>query len=165
MADSITAKLQGLDPVLKRMRTLAPNLQKKGLAAAVRKGAFVFRDAAKQNATRIDDPETSRQIVKNIATQSSARQGRREGGVVYRTGVLGGARNEGNRATGGGSEGTAGRASQNPGGDTWYWRMVELGTSMVAARPFLLPAMVNNLDRATSVVVAELNRQIDKLVP
>ena len=151
MVDGLSAHLQGLDPVLRRMRTLAPKLQRSGLKAAVRKGATVFARAARENAKQVDDPETGESIARNIATQFSSRESKREKGVVYRVGVLGGAKLKND-------PGSA------PGGFTWYWRFVALGTSKVRARDFMLPAMVNNLDRATSTVVSELERQIDKAV-
>jgi HK97 gp10 family phage protein len=152
-------ELQGLDQALKRLRSFTPKLQRRGLRAAVRKGANVVRKAARQNAKRIDDPETANQIARNIATQASARLGRKNGGIAIRVGVKGGAR----KGRAGQSYATLGDKS-NPGGDTWYWRFIELGTSRTRAQPFLLPALENNQVAATAAVANELERQIDKLV-
>ncbi|MEO8466243.1 MAG: HK97-gp10 family putative phage morphogenesis protein [Gammaproteobacteria bacterium] len=131
------------------MRSLSVKLQKKALAAAVRKGANLVRDAAKAGAMAIDDPATAESIYKNVGVSFSARESRRQGGIVYRVGIRGGARK--------------GKGGGGPGGDTWYWRLVEFGTSRTQARPFLRPALENNAERATDAIAAELNRQLDKL--
>lgn len=148
-------EIQGLGNVLQRMRTLAPKLQQKGARTAARKGANIIRDAARENAKRINDPQTAEDISKNIAVQFASRSSKREGGVVMRVGVKGGARNR---------MGKMGGGKANPGGDTWYWRLVELGTSRARAQPFMQPALANNVEKVTSTVVAELNKEIDKLV-
>lgn len=144
--------IHGLDLVLVRMRTLAPKLQKTGLRTAMRKGANFVRDAARRGAGTIDDPDTRESIRKNIAVQYSDRQSRREGGVVMRVGVMGGAQDR------------KGETADNPGGATWYWRLIEFGRSGVAARPFMRPALENNYGQATDIIVTELNTAIDKLV-
>ena len=56
---------------------------------------------------------------------------------------------------------TAG-SSDNPGGDTWYWRFQELGTSRQAARPFLRPALNNNIDSVQDGFVTDYKDQLDK---
>jgi HK97 gp10 family phage protein len=162
-------ELQGLEQALRRLRQFPDKLQKKGLSAAVRKGANLVAKAARQNAKRIDNPQTAENIARNISSQSSARLGRKNGGIAIRVGVKGGARQYGNtkenvrKGRVGQSYATLGDKS-NPGGDTWYWRFVELGTSRTRAQPFLLPALENNQVAATAAVANELERQIDKLV-
>jgi HK97 gp10 family phage protein len=87
-----------------------------------------------------------------------------------RIGVLGGARNlADNRANR--RKGVAGKkvategSSSNPGGDTWYWRLVEFGASTVAAHPFMRPALANNVERVTDTIATELSNELDKLIP
>jgi HK97 gp10 family phage protein len=175
MADSITATLQGLGPVLRRMRNLAPKIQQRGLKRAVRKGATVVQAAAQQGAMKIDDQQTARNIAKNIAVQYSSPQSRREGGAVYRVGVLGGARSQSRDAVKSRRKREragiasleqlgelAGAGAGNPGGDTWYWRLHEFGTSKMGARPFMQPALANNTERVTSVVAVELEKAVDR---
>lgn len=159
MADN---RWKGVDEAMRKMRGLAPALQKKALKAAVRKGALVVRDAARANARAIDDPSTPESIPANIAVQFSNPLSKREGGVGYRVGVQGGAKmvfadNKKNRR-----KGIVGQQTSGTNGSTWYWRFLELGTSQLAARPFMRPALENNIDRAIGAVVAELNPQIDK---
>lgn len=145
MADSF--KIQGLEPVLAKMKGLAPGLVKKGLRAAARKGMIPVRDAARKNTARWDDPETkASNIPKKIAISESAKQGRKEGGVVMRVGVRGGA-----------------RLNKDPA-NTGHWRLQELGWSGHAARPALRPALANNIDRVTTTVVAALGPEIDKQI-
>ena len=50
----------------------------------------------------------------------------------------------------------------NPGGDTWYWRLVEVGTSRSAAKPFLRPALNNNVDGVQDGFVTDFKDQLDK---
>lgn len=78
----------------------------------------IVRDAAKANAKAIDDPATKEKVFRNLITQESSKQSKREGGVVMRVGVRGGS----------GSNQHSKDASGNPGGDTRHWRYIELGT-------------------------------------
>ena len=58
MAESpVQFAIEGLDEILVKMRRLAPEMQKKALRTAIRKGANLVRDAAKQGVARLDDPE------------------------------------------------------------------------------------------------------------
>jgi HK97 gp10 family phage protein len=167
MAD--TFQLRGLDDALRRMKTLPDKVEKKAAKSAARAGAVIFKNAAIANASKIDDPETPTNISKNISVQYSSKLAKQAGGVAYRVGVLGGAsqyaNTKHNRRKGrvGKTFKTAG-SKANPGGDTWYWRFVEFGTSKFGARPFLLPAITQNIDAATDAVANRLSTQIDKLV-
>lgn len=137
----------GIDEALAKMRNLAPGLVKKGLRAAARKGARVFMDAARAGAKRIDDPQSAADISKNIAIRESGKEGKKLDAIVMRVGVKGGARpnNEDPKNTG-------------------HWRFLEFGSSNNKAEPFMRPAMVENIDRATAAVVRELIPQIDKQI-
>lgn len=138
--------LQGLDGVLEKLRTLSPKLQKKGLVTAMRKGANIVRDDARRRARVFDDESTGSQIWREIVTKQNARRGRREGGVAMRVGVRGGAADKGNR--------------NHP----FWWRFLEFGTSKMAARPFMRPALETNVDKATDAIVTELRRQLDEVL-
>lgn len=142
MADPIN--IQGLDAVLARMRDLPKEIQKKGATAALRKGANIVRDAARAGARRLDDPQTATNIAKNIVVQSSARAGKREGGVVMKVGVRGGA-----------------KVNKDPS-NIGHWRFLELGNENNPARPFMVPALASNVQNVTNTVVAELMPQLDK---
>ena len=89
MADGMQFNIQGLNGVVDKMRTLGPRLKKKGLRKAARAAMNIVRDAAKANAKAIDDPATKEKVFRNLITQESSKQSKREGGVVMRVGVRG----------------------------------------------------------------------------
>lgn len=151
----IEFKIEGLDEVTRKLRALPEKFAVRGMRRALRKGANIVRDAARSNAKRVDDPLTREQIAKNIAVYGGGRRReKREGGPMMRVGVRGGARHTS------GDNGT-------PGGNTTHWRWIEFGTSEVPARPFMRPALANNLGRVTDTVVqaakVELDKEIAKL--
>lgn len=155
-------ELKGLDSVLAKMRNMPEKLQKSGAKRAVRAGAVVVQKAAISNAQRIDDPQTAESIPKNIAVQYSSPLSKKNGGVAYRVGVLGGAKkiyanNRTNRR-----KGIVGQQTSGTGGSTWYWRFIELGTSRLPARPFMRPALENNINQATSAILTALGPALDK---
>ncbi|WAK44863.1 head-tail adaptor [Pseudomonas phage PseuP_224] len=151
MADQITARLQGLKPVTGKMLGLAPKLRRKGLRKAARQAMNIVRDDAKARARAMDDPETAEKIWRNIVTQESGRQGQREGGVVMKVGVRGGA----------GSNQHSKDASGNPGGDTRHWRYLEFGTQHNPPAPFMRPAFSTNVNVVTDRFVQVLGQEID----
>ncbi len=162
-------KLVGLEPILAKMKALPPAIKAKGARVAGRKAANLVRNAAIQNASRVNDPMTKEEIAKNIVVRFSSKTFARTGDVAFRVGVLGGARQYAatreNRRKGrlGQSYNTAG-SSANPGGDTFYWRFVEFGTERVRAQPILRPALEQNADKATTVFTEELNRWLDRQI-
>ncbi|MDP2141274.1 MAG: HK97 gp10 family phage protein [Gammaproteobacteria bacterium] len=152
MTDGLDFNIQGLDAAVRGMKSFSPKLQKRGLAAAARKGANVIRDAARANARAIDDPQTAELIAKNISTQGSRRLSRKISGAAIRVGVMGGAdirkRDE---------------KSGLPGGATQHWRLVEFGTEDTPAQPFLRPAGETNHQNVLEAVATELEKQVTKL--
>lgn len=140
-------RIEGLDPVLKKLKALASDkLKLKGVRAAGTRAMRIVRDAARNAVRPMDDPKTTSNIAKNIVTRNDAKGGKRIGGVVIKVGVQGGARPK---------KGTE---------DTGHWRHLELGTSNMAARPFMRPALESNVQKVTDTFVAELDKQIDKIL-
>lgn len=154
MADGMRFAIQGLNGVVSKMRTLGPRLRKKGLRKAARAAMSIVRDAAKTNAKAIDDPVTREKVFRNIITQEATKQSRREGGVVMRVGVRGGASSNQHSAD----------ASGNPGGDTRHWRYIEFGTEHIGGQPFMRPAFSNNVGAVTDRFVSTLNAEINALL-
>ena len=154
MADGMRFDIQGLNGVVNKMRTLGPRLRKKGLRKAARAAMSIVRDAAKANAKAIDDPATREKVFRNIITQEATKQSRREGGVVMRVGVRGGASSNQHSTD----------ASGNPGGDTRHWRYIEFGTEHIGGQPFMRPAFSNNVSAVTERFVTTLNTEIDALL-
>ncbi|MFK3846610.1 HK97-gp10 family putative phage morphogenesis protein [Stenotrophomonas sp. NPDC078853] len=144
MADRIRFDVSGLDDVKRKMAQLKADVIHRTGRAALRRAAIVLREQARSNARRIDDHETAEAIWKNIDVRWDARSYRANGTLGFRVGVLGGARKyadtKANRRAGrAGADMAAPGSSGNPGGDTWYWRMKEFGTSKMPAQPILRP--------------------------
>lgn len=123
----------------------------------------MIRDAARTGARQLDDPHSPEQIWRNVAVfGGGARREKQAGGVIMRVGIRGGARNMQKYGE------FKGKGKGNPGGDTWYWRLVEFGTSRTAAKPFMRPAMNNNAGKAAQVIFQgmeyEFNKEAGKLV-
>lgn len=150
-----------------RFDALPRDVQLKGARYAGRKAANIIAEAARQNAGRLDDPETAENIAANIVVRFSSRTFRRNGNVAFRIGVLGGAQQyadtKQNRRKGrvGQAYATDGNKN-NPGGDTWYWRQVEFGNKNSAPHPFMRPAMQQNIDPAISEFARQLNGWMDR---
>lgn len=151
MADEISVRLQGLKVVTDRMGGLAPKLRRSGLRKAARQAMNIVRDDARNRAKALDDPDTAEKIWKNIITQESGRQGRREGGVVMKVGIRGGAS----------SNQYSKDASGNPGGDTRHWRYLEFGTQHTPPAPFMRPAFSTNVNAVTDRFVQVFVQEID----
>lgn len=151
-------QIHGVDEINRKLRQLSKRAGKNAMRRALRKGANVIRDAARRNARGLDDPDTGEQIYKNIVTQGGgSRMEKRLGGPVMRVGVLGGAKAK----KGGGTFATGGDKA-NPGGDTWYWRLLEFGTSKMRAQPILRPAAAEKAGAATEAIVQAMSKELDK---
>jgi HK97 gp10 family phage protein len=150
-------KIEGLGPVLAKLKALGdPKRVKSAVRSANTKALRSVRDAARAGAKALDDPRSPEQISKNIVTKAGRSKDRNE--VVTRVGVLGGARNMQKYGE------FKGAQAGNPGGDTWYWRLLEFGTSQIAARPFMRPALQNNQGKVVITFTSELDKSIDKIV-
>ncbi|HOW93278.1 MAG TPA: HK97 gp10 family phage protein [Mycolicibacterium fallax] len=163
-------KITGAPDLLNRLSALPDKLQKKGAVRASRKAMRVALNAAKATARQFDVEESAERIWRNIAIQNASRQGRREGGVVMRLGVMGGARayantRENRRKGRVGGTYRVGGSKNNPGGDTWYWRFLELGRTGMAKQEFLVPAVMENAQMIEGLLAEYLEREIELLTP
>lgn len=167
MADDIEFSLTGLESLLGKLEAVAYDVKRKGGRSALRKAAAVVSKKVKEGAMRIDNSATPANISKNITLRWNGRLFRQSGNLGFRVGVLGGAKEFNNTHTRkGGRRGTypTGGSSANPGGDTFYWRFVEFGTSKVAARPFMRPAMEQSMNEATKAFIDEYEKAIDRAI-
>jgi HK97 gp10 family phage protein len=146
-------KITGLEQIQKNLKLLPMEVRDKGAKFAGRKAANLIKKAAQANAMKIDDPLTAADIAKNIVVRYSPKVFKTTGNLVFRVGVLGGAKGFA-KASGE----VEGKGKANPGGDTYYWRFIEFGTSRTQARPFMQPAIRDNTQAATS----EFSKQLDK---
>lgn len=154
MADGIEFQIEGMESLLGKLEEVSYDVKRKGGRYALRKAAQLVRDAAKENAKRLDDPVTAADISANIAERWNGRLFKRTGDLGFRVGVMGGA---------GGSK-SGEEQSGLPGGDTRHFRYVEFGTEDTAAQPFLRPALESNIDAATSNFVTEYEKAIDRAI-
>lgn len=148
MAD-IQFDIQGLDQLQSKLERLNnPRKVKSMVRKALRQAANIVRDAARNNAKLIDDPETREKIWKNISVQAG--KTRNPSDIKIRVGVRGG----------------ASFSNPNPpnlsGGDTRHWRWVEFGSVNNLAVPFMRPALANNIQPVTDKFAQMLNDEIDK---
>lgn len=114
---------------------------------AARRGMNLVRNAARDSAKQIDDPETQANIAKNIKVASG--RVRNKDQVLIRVGVDGGASfsNKNPKPTG--------------GGDTRHWRFIELGTAFVPAIPFMRVAFYSTMDSVISTFAQTFSDELD----
>lgn len=158
-------QIEGLDDVTAKMRELSnPRKQKNAATRSARKAMAVVRKAAVANAKALDDSNSPERIWKNIQVKASKTK---QGFVLMKVGVRGGAMSYANTTANrranrvGETYATAG-SKENPGGDTFYFRFLEFGTSKVPATPFLRPALNNNMEAVQGSFVDDFSAQLDK---
>lgn len=165
MADNIA----GMEGVSKSLLDLADEARAKKIARqASREAIKIVLRAAKTNAQRNDDPETSMNIAKNIVVRAG--RIRDKGAVRVRVGVSGGTdfwsmHRKMNRR---GPDGKYTRIS-NPhyrafSGQTPYWWFVELGTKYSMAVPFLRPALDQNIQQVEKAFGAKFISEVEKIL-
>ncbi|KJD20517.1 hypothetical protein VE30_02000 [Vreelandella aquamarina] len=154
MTDPVTANVEGLEPLLARMENLSFDLRKKGGRFAMRKAANLIRDKARENAKQLDDPKSAADISANVAVRFSPKDFKRNGNLVFRVGVLGGA----------GGRKSAEQLSGLPGQDTRHWRQQEFGNSRHPAQPFMRRALSENIQAATDEFINQYNKALDRAI-
>ncbi|NLF99967.1 MAG: hypothetical protein GX565_07430 [Lentisphaerae bacterium] len=146
-------KLEGVDELILKLKAVSRETANKGGRAALRKAAKIILDAAKDGAQRLDDPATAEDIEKNLVIRWN-RKAFKRGDLALRVGVLGGA--GGNKK----SEEFAGL----PGKDTRHWRYLEFGTEKIPARPFMRPALSNNVMKASDAFIQEYDKRLARAI-
>jgi len=149
MVDDVTFNLNGLDELVRKMGLVTSAVKGAKGRSALRKAANVVKAAARQNVEAYDDPETGRKISKNIDIRWNRRRYKSTGDLAFRIGVLKGARipKDNHDQTG---TGTA----------TPHWRLLEFGTRYSVAKPFLRPALANNIQAVTSMFLSEFEKML-----
>lgn len=152
MAD-FEMKLQGVDPILGKMRTLKREIRLKPARSALGQAAKVIRLQAQQNALQVNDPDTGRTIADNIVQRFRGKYHRRTGDLMISVGV-------------GTEKGPIpkGNPDTGPKGNTPHWHLLELGTEKMPAQPFLRPAAESAGGRALNVFAGALSKALDRLV-
>ena len=157
---AVELNIEGMDQFKRKIEQLSnPKKVKQIARKASRQAMNIVRDAARNAAKAIDDPETAEKIYKEIVVQGGKSRNSNE--VKFRVGVRGGARipyagNDDNRRAG-----RIGKSYQVEG-RVFYWRFIEFGTSHQAATPFMRPALSQNLDKVTTKFVQIFDAEITK---
>lgn len=150
---NIQFDIQGLDQLQSKLERLNnPRKVKSMVRKSLRQAANIVRNAARNNAKLIDDPETREKIWKNISVQGG--KTRNFSDIKIRVGVRGGAAMN--------QHSDAAALSSLSGGNTTYWRYLEFGAATTPATPFMRPALANNIQPVTDKFVQMLNDEIDK---
>ncbi len=144
----------GLKEIKGKMQQLPEELVTKAVRPSLKKAAKLVRDAAYAGALAIDDPATQRRIADNLSLQFASRVFRRTQGdiTMYRIGV---STERGRIPSPNDDTGTR--------GSTPHWHLVELGTEHSRSKPFMRPALDNNVNQVIDTFVNEFNSQLDKL--
>jgi len=139
----------GEENASRKLKQLAdPKVARRIARKAARKGMNKVRDAGRQNAQLIDDPETRANISKNIKV-AAGKVGNRDL-IKMRVGIDGGA------------SFTKSVAKPTSGGDTRHWRFVEFGTAFVPAIPFMRVAFFSKIDEVIETFAQVFSDELDK---
>lgn len=144
-------QLEGLDSLLAKLDAVSKEIKFKGGRFGLRKAANLIADKAREGAHAIDDATTGRSIADNIAVRWSPRTFKRNGNLMFRVGVLGGAilLKDPSKAT---------------SAPTPHWRLLEFGTENMRAQPFMRAAMAENADAAMATFAREAEKSIDRAI-
>ena len=155
--------VEGLDEVVGKLKKLPQRVGRNAMRRALRKGANVIRDEARRRYKAVDDPRTpTEKIWKNVVVKGgSTKFDKRRGGPTMRVGVLGGARDMSKY----GEFKAGGKA--NPGGDTWYWRLLEFGFTLPSGERYPAKAYMRNsaatkAGAAASAIGTAMDKELDK---
>ena len=154
MADGVDFSLTGIDELISKLESVTYDVKRKGGRFALRKAAQVVVAKAKQNAQRINDPDTGRSIADNIALRWNGRLFKRTGDLGFRIGVL----------TGSTRNLQPGNPDTGAGGATPHAMLVELGTSKARAQPYLRPAMDGSINEITNEFLSQYNKALDRAI-
>lgn len=168
-SDGMNYSMDGLPELLGKLEALEYDMKRKSGRFALRKAAQVLREQARANAARLDDPATPEDIAANIVERWSGRTFKKTGNLAFRVGVLGGAKPYSNtkenvRKGRVGQTYTTGGDKSNPGGDTWYWRLLEFGTENMPAKPIFRPVPGQVGQEAVSEFVSQYSKKIDRVL-
>lgn len=141
--------LIGIDALLKNMDAVSDVVNGKKARSALRKAANIVAAAAKANAEKLDDPGTGRKISENIGVRWNGRRFKQRAEFAFRIGVLKGAVLPKN------NHGAVGAGTATP-----HWRLIEFGTKVSIAKPFLRPALANNVGVVTDTFINEFNKAL-----
>lgn len=133
--------IEGLDDVLANIEALADTKKtKRSAVKAARKALNVVKKEAVKNAKALDNKKSPNKIWKQITIKS--KKTKNKGEVILSLGMKGG--------------------SKKSNSDVYYWRFLEFGTVNSVAKPFLRPALYNNIAEVNTTFSTTLNEFLIK---
>lgn len=144
MADWITYKLKGADELSRIFKTLPQELQRQVVIPAAKDAMDIVLQAAKANWDRIDNPTTFPDISKNVAMIEDMKFFNETGSTKISVGVR-------KRRKGVG------------GGNTFYWKHLELGTRYIRAYAPMRRALNENTQAVFQEFLSSAKFQLIRL--
>lgn len=145
MADWITYKLKGAEELSRVFKTLPQEMQRQVVIPAAKDAMQIVLDAAKDNAAKLDRPETPNYIPRNLDMIEDKKYFEETGSTKISVGVRKRKRGQG-------------------GGNTYYAALfVELGTSRSRAFPFMRNALAQNRQAVFAELISSGKYQLIKL--
>lgn len=168
MAINTRIRLTGVESIKRKMDQIGnPRILKRIVNKSARKAMLIVRDAAKVNAKLIDDRKTVDKIWKNITISTSRL--RNPYVSLVRVGIRGGASFGDGKTTiltNKDFKNLVGpmqtpKVAGLPGGDTRHWRWIEYGTEDIRPRPFMQPALYNNITKVIDIFTTDFSKELD----
>lgn len=131
----MSAEIKGLEQLIKNLNSLPEKLEKKVVRKAVRKGANIVRDKARE----LVDKDTHN-LEKSIVTSNA----KVEGKIACKVSLK--------------------QRKTKKAKDPYYGYFKELGTSKMAASPFMRPAVDESEGEVLNVVVNEIKSNLDEVI-
>lgn len=131
-------EIKGLKEVIKTFGKVPDGVKRRALRQGLAAGGEVYRIGAIQNAMGVDNDKTKAAIWKNIRNVYGVKRSRISRNVVQMVTVR----------------------NTKRGGDTFYWRFVEFGTSHSRAQPFMRPAFESLSGLAIRETAEEMTRRL-----
>lgn len=145
MADWITYKLTGADELSRIFKTLPQEVQRQVVVPAAKDAMDIVLNAAKDNAAKLDRPETPNYIPRNLDMIEDKKYFEETGSTKISVGVRKRKRGQG-------------------GGNTYYAALfLELGTSRSRAFPFMRNALAQNREAVFAELISSGKYQLIKL--
>lgn len=144
MADWITYKLKGADALSAKFKTLSQELQRQVVIPAAKDAMDIVLKAAKVNWDQIDDPSTFPDIAKNVAVIEDTKFFEETGSTKISVGIRKRRRGVG-------------------GGNTYFWKYLELGTVHIRAYAPMRRALNENTQAVFQEFLSSAKFQLVKL--
>jgi len=131
----MSTEIKGLEELISKLNGLPDKLETKVVRAAIRKGAILMRDKARDKV-----PVDTGTLKKSI----KIRNNRSEKGIIsFKIGPT---------------------SDKKKGTDVFYGRFVEFGTSKMAAKPFMRPALDESENEVLDVVINGIQSKFNEVI-